>query len=141
MQLSPQDQEHVRLLSIFHYILAVIIAMFACIPLIHVAIGAALTFGVLGHGKDAPPAFLGLFFMIFGSIFILAGWTFAVLVALAGKFLSQRRHHLYCLIIAGLSCMWMPFGTVLGVFTFVVLLRPEVTAAFAAQAMNAPPAN
>src|SRR5438477_1461882 len=91
MQLSPQDQEHLRLLSMFHYILAVVVAMFACIPFIHVAIGAALTLGAFGHGKDAPPAFMGLFFMIFGSIFILMGWTFAVLVALAGKFLSQRK--------------------------------------------------
>jgi hypothetical protein len=33
---------------------------------------------------------------------------------------------LYCLVVAGIECIFMPFGTVLGVFTIIVLMRPSV---------------
>lgn len=39
---DPKDIEHLRLLSIFHYVLAGITARIACIPFIHVANGAML---------------------------------------------------------------------------------------------------
>jgi len=31
---------------------------------------------------------------------------------------------------AGVECMFMPFGTVLGVFTIIVLMRPSVKEIF-----------
>ena len=31
---------------------------------------------------------------------------------------------------AGVNCLSMPIGTTLGIFTFVVLLRPSVTALY-----------
>ena len=43
---------------------------------------------------------------------------------------------LVCMIVAGLSCMMMPFGTVLGVFTLLVLLKPQVKALFDAPATS-----
>lgn len=33
---------------------------------------------------------------------------------------------MFCLIMAGIACLFMPFGTVLGVFTIVVLTRESV---------------
>ena len=44
--------------------------------------------------------------------------------------LGQRRSHTLCLVAAALSCVFMPFGTLLGVCTFVVLLRPSVAPLF-----------
>ena len=35
-----------------------------------------------------------------------------------------------CQITAGLSCLEIPYGTVLGALTFVVLARPSVAALF-----------
>ena len=45
-----------------------------------------------------------------------------------------QRRYLLCMIVAGLACLFTPIGTILGVFTLVVLLRPQVKAAFAGQA-------
>jgi hypothetical protein len=36
----------------------------------------------------------------------------------------------FCLVMAGVACMFMPFGTVLGVFTIIVLLRDSVKELF-----------
>jgi hypothetical protein len=50
----------------------------------------------------------------------------------AGRFLARRKHHLFCLVVAGVECLFFPFGTVLGVFTIIVLMRPSVQQAFEA---------
>ena len=85
-----------------------------------------------GTGKDQPPAAIGLVFVIFASIFILFAWTFAALLAFAGRSLSQRKRYTFCLVMACVACLNMPFGTVLGIFTIIVLMRPSVKALFTA---------
>lgn len=50
--------------------------------------------------------------------------------ALNGYFLLTRKHHLFCLIAAGIECAYPPLGTALGVFTIVLLLQPAVKEMF-----------
>jgi hypothetical protein len=64
------------------------------------------------------------------GIMIVAMWSFAIVLLCAGRCLQERRRHTFCLVVAGLECMMMPFGTVLGVFTIIVLLRPAVRQLF-----------
>ena len=80
--------------------------------------------------EAVPLAFVGGLFTVFAGGFILIGLIGAVALALAGLFLSRRTRYTYCLVVAGLACMFMPFGTVLGVFTIIVLVRPSVKAMF-----------
>jgi hypothetical protein len=77
-----------------------------------------------------PFALFGLMFTIIPAIMILGGWAFAICLALAGYFLSKKRHYLFCMVMAGICCVFMPFGTVLGVFTIVVLMRTSVKGLF-----------
>jgi hypothetical protein len=58
------------------------------------------------------------------------GWLFAALVALSGRSIQKRRRYTFCLIMAGVECLFMPVGTVLGVFTIIVLLRDSVKRQF-----------
>jgi hypothetical protein len=58
------------------------------------------------------------------------GLSLAICIAVAGRKLDRRTGHLYCLVIAGLECFFMPFGTVLGVLTILVLIRPSVKLMF-----------
>ena len=126
------DNEHLRLLSIFYYVKGAITALFACIPIIHVILGLVFILAphLFGHGKDQPPAFLGFLFVILGSFLILLGWTFAVLVLIAGKCIARRKHYTFCFVVACIECLSVPFGTVLGVFTILVLNRPSVKELF-----------
>ncbi len=130
--LINRDEEHLRLLVIFHYVCAGLAAFFACIPIIHLIIGFLMLLRpqVFGPGKDQPPQFVGLLLVFFAAAFILAGWTFAGCLAWAGRCLSQRRHYLFCLVMAGVACLFMPFGVVLGVFSIIVLVRPSVKTLF-----------
>ena len=124
-----QDEQHLNLLSIFHYIVGGLTAFFSCIPFLHMALGIAIVSGALDNG-DAPPQFLGWFLIILPALIIILGWTLAVLIIIAGKKLKQRTSRTFCLVIAGLECFIMPFGTVLGVFTIIVLMRESVQKLF-----------
>ncbi len=130
--IMDQDAEHLRLLSIFHYVVGGMAALFACFPFIHLAIGIALVCGAFkpGPGEQPPPAFIGWFFIAFAGMFILIGWSIAVLILLAGRFLARRTRYMYCFVVAAIECLFMPFGTVLGVFTIIVLNRTSVRSLF-----------
>ena len=123
-----QDLEHVKLLAIFHYVVAGMTALFACIPFIHFFMGLALATGALDADPEAQPIGIGL--MIFAGLFILAGWTLAALIAFAGRSLQTHKRYTYCLVTGGVECIFMPFGTVLGVFTIIVLMRDTVKELF-----------
>lgn len=131
MTAAQQDLEHLRILAIFHYVVAGMVALFACFPLFHLFFGIAMVSGWLdGHNADPAASVMGWFFVAFASVFILAGWTLAACVGIAGRFLQRRKNRTFCLVIAGVQCLFMPFGTVLGIFTILVLVRESVAALF-----------
>ena len=138
---NPQhntDNEHLRLLSIFHYVVSGVSAFIACIPIIHLVIGLIFIFapGIFGTGSNQPPAFVGWLLVGFASVFILLGWTFAVFVLVAGRFMARRKHYQLCFVVACVECLFIPFGTILGVFTILVLNRPSVKELFNSRAMG-----
>jgi hypothetical protein len=126
------DNEHLRLLSIFHYVVSGLAALFACISIIHLVIGLFFIFAPqkFGQGSNQPPALIGWFFVGFASALILLGWTYAILVLIAGRFIARRKHYTFCFVMAAVECLFMPFGTVLGVFTILVLNRGSVKEMF-----------
>ena len=126
-----QNEQHLKLLSIFHYIVGGLTAFFSCFALIHLVLGIVIIVAPdsLDSG-DPPPPFLGWLFALIGGSIILFGWTLAGFVIASGRFLVRRKHYMFCMVIAGIECMVMPFGTVLGVFTIVVLMQPAVKEMF-----------
>jgi hypothetical protein len=125
-----EDEKYLELLAIFHFIVGGITALFACIPLIHVALGLAMLFG--GFGMNGPPSWFGLIFVVVGGTIVACGWALAIAIVIAGRHLKTKTCRMYCLVVGALECMFMPFGTVLGVFTVIVLMRDSVKTLFAA---------
>ncbi len=124
------ENQNLRILSIFHYVVAGVAAAFSLFPVFHIVLGTMMVLGKLDDGGSPPPAVFGWFFIGIGVFFILAGMTFAAFYAFAGRCLARRRHYMYCLIMAGIGCMFVPFGTVLGVFTIIELQKDSVRAMF-----------
>jgi len=125
-----QDEEHLKLLSTFHYVVGGLAGLFACFPILHIVLGLAMLFGAIDDGGKPPPEFVGWMFVVMGGFFMLGGWAIAICLLLAGGYLKRRAHYTFCLVIAGISCLFMPFGTILGVFTIIVLTRPAVKEMF-----------
>jgi hypothetical protein len=124
-----KDLEHLKLLWIFHYIDAGMTAVIACIPFLHFFMGLALATGAFPD-TDPEAKTIGMVIMVIAGLFILAGWALAALIAFAGRSLQTRKRYTYCLVMAGMNCIFIPIGTVLGVFTIIVLSRDSVKSLF-----------
>ncbi len=129
-----QDLEHLKLLSVFHYVLGGVVALLAFFPIFHLIFG--IVFIVLSArpaaNGDGPPAFIGWLFLVAASMMMILGWSMAGCIIAAGRFLAKKDHYMFCLVMAGIECLFMPFGTVLGVFTIIVLVRESVKEIFTA---------
>lgn len=134
--MTEDNDEHLRLLAIFHYVVAALTALVALIPLIHVAIGWFMLHAPPPQHGEPPPPFVGWIFIIMGSGFIVAGESFAVCVFAAGRCIQLRKRYWFAFVVACLQCCFFPFGTVLGVFTIIVLSRPAVKEIFGVGAKN-----
>ncbi|MBS1721974.1 MAG: hypothetical protein JSS66_03085 [Armatimonadetes bacterium] len=133
------DGEHVRLLVIGYYVQAGVCAFQASIGLIYFAMaGLMATMPTTSSSSRSglPPDFFPIFFAAFGGAFLLCFLTLGVLCFLTARNLKLWRGALLAYICGGLSLFFMPFGTVLGISTFIVLHRPSVKAKF--EAMREP---
>ena len=129
-----QDEEHLKLLSVFHYVAGGITGVIACFPIMHLIFGMViLVAGLAGASGDEkfPVLIFGLVFTLIPGFIILCGWVLAACLVIAGSFLARRRHYMFCFVVACISCLLMPYGTVLGVFTIIVLMCPTVKELFA----------
>jgi hypothetical protein len=133
------DQQHLQLLCIFHFVVAGLAVLGMAFLFIHYMMFSTFFANphmweqaqqqAQQHGQPAPPfnpadffkAFIW-FYLFFGIIALLA----AVGNIISGLFLRKRKNRMFSLVIAGLDCLQVPFGTVLGVFTIIVLVRPSV---------------
>ncbi|CRD47975.1 MULTISPECIES: hypothetical protein [Stenotrophomonas] len=133
---SRQDADHLRALSIAHYVFGGLIALLSLFFILYIVLGISALSGHLpmnSGGQPSSPAEQRLFgwvFTVLGTVFVAGGLGMAAFVIHAGRCVARRRRYLLCLIVAGLLCLFAPLGTVLGVFTLVTLLRPQVKAAF-----------
>lgn len=133
------DADHLKLLSIFHYVLG---------GLAVVGLGFLFMHWLMMHSlfanpemwkdqKNGPPPrevmmIFKWFYLFFGSCIVVHG----LLNALSGWLILQRRARMFSLVISGLNCIAFPFGTTLGVFTFIVLLRSSVQELYETTAAN-----
>ena len=133
-----KHEEHLRLLSIFHYVVAGLTAAIALFPVFHLVLGLIMILApdTMGGKANSPPAIVGWFFVIFAAVFICFGWAIAACIFAAGRFLARRKNYMFCLVVAGIECLFMPFGTVLGIFTIIVLIQEPVKELFQPPGQN-----
>ena len=129
--MTTHDEEHLQLLSIFHFVVAIIAGLFSLFPVIHLLVGIGMTAFSFIEPKDTfPIAIVGIIFIVFATLWIAFGLAFTTCVLFTGRFLKMRMHYKYCLVMAGVECIFMPFGTILGVFTIVFLMKENVKNTF-----------
>ena len=131
------DGEHLRLLSLGYMISAGVAAFIACFGFLYLLIGIAMSIAfshapVSAKTGELPPAFIGWIFACFGLLFVLLGGGVAFARFWAARCVKQRKSRTYCMVIAGLGCLEFPYGTALGILSFIVLGRASVVKQFSA---------
>lgn len=111
-----KETEHLRLLAIFHYVVAGLAALFSLFPLIYTTVGAIFIFvarhGTPKPGEELPPELLGWIFVGIGSLLFLVGIAMAICILMAGRSLALRRRYSFALVLACVECFFVPFGTI-----------------------------
>ena len=126
------DTEQLRLLSLGYMISGVISALFSLMGLFYAGMGLLMSMiGPSSMQSDSqPPEFVGMFFAIFGGVFFLVLVGLAIAKFKAASCLKKRTSRTFCMIVGGISCLGVPYGTCLGVATFIVLGRQSVSELF-----------
>jgi hypothetical protein len=129
------DLHHLKLLAVFYYICAGLQAIGGCFSLFYVVLGIGIANAPppqtsSGRNLAEAPEFIGGMFIFIGGCLGLLFIVWTVLCIMTGISLTTQKRRTLCLVTAGLMCLNIPLGTVLGVFTFVVLSRPNVIAMF-----------
>jgi len=132
---AAADASQLHTLSILYYVLGGLNALILALTLL--LVGAVV---VLAARQPADPAaatgdsttVTGIVLFIYLAAFLFSA-VCAGLQFMTARRLRERRSPRFCQIVAGLSCLSVPLGTLLGVFTFIVLARPSVQAQFAAR--------
>ncbi len=125
------DAEHLRLLSIFHYVVGGLGILSTVLPLAYLAFGAFIFAGRLpDESNPADMRWFGMLMVMLGGFMLAMGLAASACLILAGRYLAERRHRMFCLVVAAVMCAFAPLGTVLGVFTIIVLSRASVREVF-----------
>jgi len=127
------DDDHLNLLSIFHFVAA----GFACLGILFLMVHFAFMHFVFTNPalwqnqkqSPPPPEFFQMFHFVFIFFYLLMGlWLLAsaVLNILSGVFLRTRKHRTFSIVVSAINCLQVPLGTILGIFTIIVLTRNSV---------------
>ena len=129
------DSEHIKLLSIFHFVVAgLALGGIAFLFLHYAMMNHVFSNPDLWKSQKetmpSPREFMKVFvwFYIFMGIIFVAAF---ILNLLSGIFLHRRRHRIFSMVVGGLNCLQIPFGTLLGIFTIIVLSRDSIRATYA----------
>jgi hypothetical protein len=128
-----QKKNYLDILAVFHYVYGgfSLVVTFMVLAFVGVGMGAAT-----GWGHNWDPEAGCVMAVVFFFVLIFAGGI-SVLNLLTGRALQTRRGYVLSLVTAGVNCLNLPLGTLLGIFTLILLADPTVRPMFDG---NEPPA-
>jgi hypothetical protein len=136
-----RDSEHLKMLSIFYFVFCGLNSIGLFFGVLYMAIGLAMVIGGSSGGANAPPPAIGFFLAGLGFFFTILIGAIATSVGLTGYYLQKRKRRMFCFVVACcICCVSIPVGTLLGIFTILVLQRESVKEMFRSAAVEGSPA-
>ena len=136
------DAGHLNLLSIFHYVgagLALLGIGFLFLHFLFVQI-IVNNQKMMANAKSTPlPPNLFVILTVIYSVLGLWYVGSCVVNVLSAIYLRQRKNRTFSMVVAGINCLHMPLGTVLGVFTMIILMRESVRETYETSTQSGPP--
>lgn len=143
-QINLEDESHLHLLSVFHFVMGGLYTLGIGFVAMHFFFmrmimmmpqtpRASTSIGI--PASPPPPVMPPEAMTFFIGFYIVMGLVIAAMATgniLAGVWLRKRIQHSLTFVVAAINCAFFPFGTVLGVFTIIVLSRTTVKMTYAA---------
>lgn len=128
---DSMDADDLKSLSTFHFVGAGldflgILFFMARFASMHAALNNPPV--VQNQKLQPPPEVVQMVDAMIWTFVIMGLWLAALVILniLSGLYLRRRKHRTFSLVVAGMNSLLIPLGTLLGVFTFVVLDRESV---------------
>ena len=131
------DEEHLRLLSIFHYIAGAITLFISLIFLAQFFLFSfifdevmknIMNIALVGY-YEFNPDFFSLLIYLWMVLFLLF-IAFGIAQIISGKYLRAKKHRIFSFIVAIINILFFPYGTILGIMTIIVISRSSVVALY-----------
>lgn len=130
----PRDPaESLDFLAMAHYAVAALWAMVSIVPLIWVYVGFELAQASGLHAPGETPETPSRLVATLAAAALVAGFAGGAVTLWGGRCLATRRRLRVALAAALVTCLFVPFGTFLGLATWSILQRPEVRSRFEGQ--------
>jgi hypothetical protein len=132
-EMVDRDLEHLRLLQFAYYILAGLTGFGTLCATLWMVMAGAMLAAIPVNAASADPAtkrILGFVFLAIGILIVAGGVGATLLTFFTARNLGQRRSRIFCIVVAALTCLSVPWGTAIGVCCIIVLNRPGVKALF-----------
>ena len=131
------DEEHLRLLGIFHYIAGAITLVISLVFLVQFFLFSFIFDEVMNNITDIAlvgfyefnPEIFSLLVYLWIVLFLLFV-AFGVAQIISGKFLRAKKHRIFSFIVAIINILFFPYGTILGIMTIIVISRSSVVALY-----------
>jgi len=129
---KSEDEKNLDLLAIFYYVFGGLTVLASCFGLLYVGLGIMFLMNPHGFegGGQPPPPELGYIFAGVGAVITIVLLAWAAALVYTGRYLNRRVNRTFCFVIAAICCLSVPLGTILGIFTIIVLQRDSVKALF-----------
>ncbi len=124
------DDTHLRLIPVLYWLSGGLLGLYALFIGAYFALIGGMFFTVPFGPGESPSTEVGWLWIAMTVFTLVIVGGLAVLKIMAGFWVRDRTHRVGTMVAAALSCLEIPYGTAIGVFTLVVLARPSVAALY-----------
>jgi len=126
----PGGRDDLQFLAMFHFAIGAMAAMVSLVP----ALGLFVSTSLAAEGVPVDALLVRLFgeagAAIAAGLLLVVGMTLGALLVAEGFYLLRLRNFRFCRFVSTLGLFFVPFGTLLGAVTLVVLSKPATQAQF-----------
>jgi uncharacterized integral membrane protein len=133
------DADRLEWLPMMYWVSGGVGVLFSLYFLIYVVMGVTIAAIPTTSDESAPPAIIGWMIAGMGLVGFVLIALLGVLRIMSGFWIRARKHRVAIMVIAGISCLEIPYGTLMGVVTFMILGRKSVAELFNGSPAGVPP--
>ena len=126
--MKTTTEKNLDLLGTFHTVFGIIGVLMGLAPLLQITISILTLSGMLNLAEAFEvelPEWFGYSFLILGIASFVISQTTACLILYSGRQLKKRRKRRLSFVVACGLCLAFPLGTILGIFTLIILNQDE----------------
>jgi len=129
---EDNDLGQLKLIAIFHYLVGAFTILSIGLMALHFKLMSVMMNNPDAWNQTAPgsmPAMPDEFFkimVIFYWIGGIAAFIAGILLITSGRSIQKLKNRNFSMVVAAISCVFFPFGTILGVFTLIKLSASTV---------------